>query len=402
MTPSDQFETERDSELQSDNHRLRVLTNLVGEMRIPLNSILEFGKTLAADNDNPLSGEHAAAISNILTAAREMGALIDNVLQPGPAASKILNSDDQTVDMGQVVEKCVHLIEPLAERSRVDLSNGLAGGQALRVIGDEPRLRQTIFNLLSNAVKFSRAGGTVTIGGHILDDGWVRIEISDTGIGIPQARWNEIFDPLAAGVGGGGESLGMGLAIAKRLTELMGGRIGFDSEPDRGSTFWIDLPSPDTEPAAARVEVVPSPEEKQPEQAAPPSLQEGACYSLLYVEDNPANVRLLEYIIAREKRIKLTSAVTAEEGIEIAKADLPDLILMDIGLPGMDGYQALEVLKSDPDTRQIPVMAVSATAMRHDVERGKSAGFADYLTKPLVIDDFLSSISQILPLKQGE
>ncbi len=399
MAPSDQSETDSSAHVQSDNHRLRVLTNLVGEMRIPLNSILEFGKTLAADADNPLSGEHAAAISNILTAAREMGSLIDDVLQPQSSASNILSSDDQTVDMSQVVEKCVHLVEPLAHRSGIEISNTLTVEESLRVMGDEPRLRQTVFNLLSNAIKFSREGGTVTTAYRLLDDGMIRIEISDTGIGISEARRSEIFDPLAAGVGTGGESLGMGLAIAKRLTELMGGRIGFDSEPDHGSTFWIDLVSPENYTPAAREEPVLPPEPEPPGKIDRPVVPGDASYSLLYVEDNPANVRLLEYIIAREKRINLTSAVNAEDGIDIAKAEQPDLILMDIGLPGMDGYQALEILKSDPGTRDIPVMAVSATAMRHDVERGKNAGFADYLTKPLVIDDFLSAISQILPLK---
>jgi CheY-like chemotaxis protein len=381
--------TEHDKSL-NDNLPVEMVVGLARDMRVPLNSILGFSQWLATDSSRILAEDQREAVSQIMEAARELNQLIEATLTPNQAMPNVLQIKDGEVDIADVVAKSIELVTPMAVRSGIEITNNVKPGKETRARGDASRLRQLVFNLLSNAIKFNNPEGKVAVACTNSSDGMLRIEVQDTGIGIAEDRRAAIFDPLTVGVSESGGGLGMGLAIAKRLADLMNGRIGFESVEGKGSTFWVDLVPLEgslpglttTDPASESGGVLPGSDSPR---------------RILYIEDNPANIRLLEFLIARHVEFALETAISAEDGIEMACTDPPDLILMDIGLPGMDGFEALEVLRGDPRTSAIPVMAVSANAMRHDVERGQQAGFVDYLTKPIVIDDFLAAINRILP-----
>ena len=391
----------------NDNDPDGVIAGLARDLRVPLNSILGFSQWLATDSSRILTEDQREAVAQIMEAARQLNQMIEATMSPDTGASNILQIDDATIDIADVVARAIEMVTPMAMRSNVRISNDLDKDSQLAIRGDSARLLQLIFNLLSNAVKFNKPDGTVVVRAGHSSDGMLRIEVEDSGIGIAEDQRAAIFDPLRPTVSSNsaGGGAGMGLAIARRLCELMKGRIGFDSVVGKGSKFWIDLPPPDgTEQSATELGATKLSDEDQGATTASkadtidtPSSSTGSVQKILYIEDNPANVRLLEFLIERHENLQLLTAVNAEDGIEMAFADPPDLILMDIGLPGMDGFQALKVLRGDARTATLPVMAVSANAMRHDVERGQQAGFADYLTKPIVIDDFLTAIKRILP-----
>jgi len=260
------------------------------------------------------------------------------------------------------------------------------------VMADYMRLKQSLLNLLSNAVKYNRRGGTVTVGVRPAPEGRVRISIVDTGPGIPETKRAEIFQPFhrlehnAAEV----EGTGIGLALTKNFVLAMGGEIGFDSELGRGTTFWIELArATEPERAASAPAAAASPAAASAESAAP---------TVLYVEDNPANVLLMEQI-ARRMSLRFLTAHNAELGIDLARTRRPDLIIMDINLPQMSGYEALAQLKQHAATADIPVMALSANAMEKDVARGIAAGFVRYHTKPIDVDEMVRSIRTVLERK---
>jgi len=372
-----------------DNMPDDIVAGLARDMRVPLNSILGFSQWLATDSSRILAEDQREAVTQIMEAARQLNQLIEATLTPDASKSNVLQISDGEVDVAEVITRAIEMAKPMASRANVEIANAISTSEALIVKGDASRLLQLIYNLLSNAVKFNKRDGTVIVSHSTASDGLFRIEIKDTGVGIAKERRSDIFDPLSTEVTPSG-GLGMGLAIAKRLTDLMNGRIGFESEENEGSTFWVDLVPKEGTPS--NYQSATSVSESQTGMS-----DKMTSKRILYIEDNPANIRLLEFLIARHQEFELSTAINAEDGIEMACEDPPDLILMDIGLPGMDGFEALEVLQKDPKTAEIPVMAVSANAMRHDVERGQQAGFVDYLTKPIVIDDFLASINRILP-----
>ncbi|MDQ1315546.1 MAG: hypothetical protein QG662_1655 [Pseudomonadota bacterium] len=257
------------------------------------------------------------------------------------------------------------------------------------VAADPLRLRQVLINLLSNAVKYNREGGSIKVSCRITDDDHVRISVRDSGIGIAAEAMPRLFQPFERleTAYSGIEGAGIGLALSKRLVEAMDGRIGAQSTHGVGSTFWIELPQ-------AR-----SPLDMTGESGMdPPSVEAGANQrTLLCVEDNPANLRLMHRILGRRKNLSLIDAHTGELCIELARKQHPDLILLDIGLPGMDGFDTLRYLRADARTCDIPVVAVSANAMQRDIDRGIAEGFADYLTKPVDISRLLGILDRYLP-----
>jgi CheY-like chemotaxis protein/anti-sigma regulatory factor (Ser/Thr protein kinase) len=265
------------------------------------------------------------------------------------------------------------------------------------VHADRTRLKQVVINFLSNAIKYNRDQGMVEVTYAPSAQGRVRISIRDTGAGLPPEKLAQLFQPFnrLGQEAGGQEGTGIGLVVAKQLIELMDGSIGVESTVGVGSTFWFDVaaaPEPqfsvgDDERAGA-ITLVGLPKDN------------GVCV-LLYVEDNRANLKLVERLIGRRPELRMMSAETGRSGIELARQCLPDVILMDINLPDISGIDAMRVLRSDPTTGGIPVIAISANAMDRDVEKGRAAGFFDYLTKPINVPEFMRTLDAALAFANG-
>jgi CheY-like chemotaxis protein len=257
----------------------------------------------------------------------------------------------------------------------------------LFLTADRTRLKQILINLLSNAVKYNRSGGKVTMECAARAPASVRISVRDTGAGLTPAQLAQLFQPFNR-LGkeyGAEEGSGIGLMVTKRLTELMGGTIGVESALGKGSVFWIELAQTRATPIEVPQAVRTTPAGPRAPAVRPPR-------TLLYVEDNPANLELVEQLIARRPDLRLLSAADGNLGIEFARAHLPDLILMDINLPGISGLEAMKVLRADPATSRIPIIALSAIALPRDIEKGLQAGFFRYLTKPIKVDQFMDAL----------
>jgi CheY-like chemotaxis protein/anti-sigma regulatory factor (Ser/Thr protein kinase) len=266
------------------------------------------------------------------------------------------------------------------------------------VHADRTRVKQVVINLLSNAIKYNKEGGTVVVEckpGTSSQDS-IRISVRDTGGGLTADQIAQLFQPFnrlgqkADAI----EGTGIGLVVCKRLVELMGGDIGVESTPGQGSVFWVDLKR--TLAVQDKAAAGPDEETQAPAQDSAPRR------TLLYVEDNPANLMLVEDIIARRPDIRLLSANDGRRGIEIARACLPDVILMDINLPGISGIDALKILAEDSATAHIPVLAISANAIPRDIEKGLEAGFFRYLTKPIKVSEFLETLDVALSFVKVE
>jgi CheY-like chemotaxis protein len=262
------------------------------------------------------------------------------------------------------------------------------------VKADRTRVKQVLINLLSNAIKYNKVGGTVVVDCIASTSGRIRICVKDTGEGVTPDKLTQLFQPFnrlgkEAGIE---EGTGIGLMVSKRLVELMKGEIGVESTVGVGSVFWIELNlTAEPQPAAAAEPTAVGQAEAQ---------ADAHLRTLLYVEDNPANLMLVEDLIARRPDIRLLSAADGNRGVEIARASRPDVILMDINLPGISGIQALQILRANPATAHIPVVALSANAMPRDIEKGLEAGFFRYLTKPIKINEFMDTLDVALKFAQ--
>jgi len=370
------------------------LSRMSHELRTPLNAVLGFGQLLQLDADN-LTAEQRDAVTHIVEGGEHLLHLINEVLDISKVDAGKMQLMIRPISFTDALDRALTLVKPLAHSKNIQM-NVVSSICNCTLLADEQRVVQALVNLLSNAIKYNVNNGTVSIGidcrTSCEDTGLgggqrARIEITDTGSGILKEDFGKIFEPFQRVTlrGQPVEGTGIGLTITRKMIELMDGRIGFDSEYGKGSTFWFELPvsGPVATPVSAPVQVQ----------------GDGATGNLsidiLYVEDNAANLRLAQQMIARFTRCRLYTATTAEEGLEVAREQKPDLILMDIGLPGMDGFQALELLQADPSTANIPVVAVTAHAMPELQQRGAEAGFAAYVTKPIDVNMLINTIEAI-------
>ncbi|WP_394752199.1 hybrid sensor histidine kinase/response regulator [Crenothrix sp.] len=290
-----------------------------------------------------------------------------------------------------IIDECKAMVEPQAQQKNISLN--LESFNCDRFISaDKTRLKQVLINLLSNAIKYNRQHGSVEINCIESTTERLRISIKDTGTGLSAENMAQLFQPFnrLGQETGVEEGTGIGLVVTKKLIELMGGSIGVESTVGVGSEFWIEV-----------IQAVTPQNSAKPLLFSEPVPQDHAIvgsYTLLYVEDNPTNLKLVEHIIDSYPHLRLLSAANASLGIEIARAHLPDVILMDINLPGISGIKALKILRNDAITQHIPVIALSANAMPSDIEKGLKAGFCHYLTKPIKINELMKALDEALEL----
>jgi CheY-like chemotaxis protein len=259
------------------------------------------------------------------------------------------------------------------------------------IFADRTRVKQALINLLSNAIKYNCEHGTIEVKLSANTPERIRISITDSGMGLSQEKLEQLFQPFnrLGQENGTMEGTGIGLVVTKQLVELMGGNIGVESKMGVGSVFWIELIRDDSSPFAETQSLL-------KELVVPLTQTHGELRTLLYVEDNPANLMLVEQIIDSLPHLQMLSARNANLGIALAKSHLPDVILMDINLPGISGIKALKILHDDPVTAHIPVVALSANATPHDIEKGLTVGFFRYLTKPIKINEFMNALDDAL------
>ena len=365
------------------------LSNMSHELRSPLNAILGFAQLMESESPPPTPIQ-AQSITQILHAGWHLLKLINEILDLAKVESGHVPLSPEPVSLAEVLLECRGMIEPQAHQSGIKLIFHQTGC-ACFVSADRTRVIQVIINLLSNAVKYNSKQGTVEVRCVNSVPGRTRVTVSDTGAGMnPEqlAQLYQAFNRLGRG-DGGIEGTGIGLVVAKRLVELMGGTIGVESTVGVGSEFWFELISVDEPPQLIKLD--------DSTVFARTNIQHPTpVYSLLYIEDNPANLKLVEQIVARHPALHLLTAVNGTSGIEIACASHPDVILLDINLPDMDGFAALTILRSNTSTAHIPVIAISANAIPHDIKKGLEAGFLRYITKPIRLNEFMNALDVAL------
>ena len=362
------------------------LSSMSHELRSPLNAILGFAQLMESDSPPPTQTQ-TDSISQILNAGWYLLDLINEILDLAMIESGKLSMSLEPVSLTEVMLECQAMIEPLAQRRGIHMTfPTLDVPHSVR--GDRTRIKQVLINLLTNAIKYNQVGGSVVVGCCISPNaGHVRMTVTDTGAGLTPEKLSQLFQPFnrLGQEGNTEEGTGIGLVVSKRLVELMNGVIGVESTVGTGSVFWIELSSTAPLTLPARMEAIVD---------SKPSIHPDArTRTLLYVEDNPANLKLIEKLVARRHDIRLLSAIDGTRGVELARTCQPDVILMDINLPGISGIDALKILREDKSTSHIPVVALSANAIPRDIQKGLEAGFFRYLTKPIKVADFTDALN---------
>ena len=368
------------------------LSSMSHELRTPLNAILGFAELLQRDKKAPLTPAQKDKLGYVIKGGEHLLRLIDDILDLSRIESGRVVVSTEPVGVAEVLAEVKSTLDPLATRAGIELAVTELPSEFPDVVADRTRFVQILINFGSNAVKYGRRGGRATLTVSLPEPGIVRASITDDGLGIPEEKQDKIFQPFhrAGQETGPIEGTGIGLAISKRLAELMNGGVGFQSTPGKGSVFWLDLPEHRVKAPAGDAPPAPS--------LADSVLGKGGAssYLVVYIEDNPSNIAFMQSLVGELERVELICAPTAEVGIELVRAHQPDVVIMDINLPGMSGYEATRTLGQWPETRDIPVVALSAAAMVHDRKRAGEAGFYRYLTKPVRVEELLQTLEELL------
>ncbi|WP_340124422.1 PAS domain S-box protein [Methylobacter svalbardensis] len=368
------------------------LSSMSHELRTPLNAILGFAQLLEAGSPPPTATQ-AVRLHQIVKAGWYLLELINEILDLALIESGKISMSSEPVALIDVILECQAMIEPQAQQHDIKLTF-LPFDKTWFVSADRTRVKQVLINLLSNAIKYNREHGTVEVKCTESTPERLRISVKDSGEGLAPEKLAQLFQPFnrLGRESSGEEGTGIGLVVTKQLIELMGGTIGVESTVGVGCEFWIELIRDLTPQFFA--------ENTPPAELALQTQENATPRTLLYVEDNPANLMLVEQIIEGHPHIHMLSARDGKQGIALAYTHLPDVILMDINLPGLSGFQALELLREDPATAHIPVVAISANAMPRDIEKGLEAGFFRYLTKPIKVNEFMDALDGALKFSE--
>lgn len=369
------------------------LSSMSHELRTPLNAILGFAQLLESGSPPPTAAQ-LVRLQQITKAGWYLLELINEILDLAVIESGKLSLSLEAVSLIDVMHESQAMIESQAKKRGIQI-DFLPFDHSWFTHADRTRIKQVVINLLSNAIKYNCEHGTVEVKCTASTPERLRISIKDSGAGLPPEKLAQLFQPFnrLGQESGSEEGTGIGLVVTRQLVELMGGSIGVESTVGVGSEFWIELMR-DTTPQFAPGHVLPTEFVLRPDDGA-------AQRTLLYVEDNPANLMLVEQIVETHPQVRMLSASDGHLGIMLAQTHLPDVILMDINLPGISGTQAMKILRQDATTAHIPVIALSANAMLHDIEKGLEAGFFRYLTKPIKINEFMSALDDALKFAEN-
>jgi PAS domain S-box-containing protein len=377
----------REAKVEADRANMaksEFLSRMSHELRTPLNAILGFGQLL--ERQTPTDAQRTR-VGYILSAGRHLLNLINEVLDISRIEAGNLQLSVEPVSIADAVAEAIDLVRPLAADQEIDLSMTANVGEDCFVRGDRQRLKQVLLNLLTNAIKYTPRGGRVSVAYALAGDGNMRLTVRDTGRGIATDKLNRLFTPFdrLGAEQSTVEGTGLGLALCQRLMHAMNGTIGVQSNIGSGSTFWIELPAAES----PLTKIVPAP--KRPTLNAPPDATVDK-RRILYIEDNLSNLTLVEQMLADQPDIELITAMQGRLGFDLALKHSPDLILLDLHLPDIPGWEVLDLLKRSIATSNIPVVVISADATKRQVDRLLAAGARSYLTKPLDIPEFYRSI----------
>jgi len=370
------------------------LSRMSHELRTPLNAILGFAQLLETGSPPPTDAQ-VVRLHQIIKAGWYLLELINEILDLAVIESGKLSLSREPVSLIDVILECQAMIEPQAQKHGIQI-NFLPFDHTWFAHADRTRVKQVLINLLSNAIKYNREQGTVEVRCTMSTPERIRISIKDSGAGLPPEKLAQLFQPFnrLGQENGVEEGTGIGLVVTKQLVELMGGTIGVKSTVGAGSEFWIELASATMPQPATR--------EGKPQEPAPKIDAGRQQHTLLYFEDNPANSLLIKELIEEDRPdIRLLIADNGKLGIELARTHLPDVILMDVALPDINGIEAMEMLLEDPLTAHIPVVALSANAMPDNVLQGMEAGFSHYLCKPFELNEFMCAIDEALEFQKS-